>query len=44
MQQEQIYVGLPIHQLTKLNLKKTNSNSTDVIFTGARFNRMIAKH
>ena len=34
MQQEEIYVGLPVCQLTR-PLKITNSTSTDVIFTGA---------
>ena len=33
-QQEETYVGLPIHQLTK-PLKMTNSTCTDVILTGA---------
>ena len=41
-QQEETYVGLPIHQLTK-PLKMTNSTSTDVPFTGAWCIRMIAK-
>ena len=43
MQQEETYVGLPIRQLTK-PLNMTNSISTDVIFTGAWCNRMVAKH
>ena len=42
-QQEETYVGLPIHQLTK-PLKMTNSTSTDVIFTGAWRHRIVAKH
>ena len=42
-QQEEAYVGLPIHQLTK-PLKMTNSTSTDVTFTGARCRRIVAKH
>ena len=42
-QQEETYVALPIHQLTK-PLKKTNSTSTDVCFTGAWCHRIVAKH
>ena len=42
-QQEETYVGLPTHQLTK-PLKMTNSTSTDVIFTGAWDHRIVAKH
>ena len=41
-QQEETYVGLPIHQLTK-PLKMTNSTSTD-IFIGAWCHRIVAKH
>ena len=41
-QQEETYVGLPMHQLTK-PLKKRNSTSTDVIFTGAWYHRIVAK-
>ena len=43
MQQEETYVGLPIHQLTK-PLKMNDSTSTDIIFTGAWCNRMVANH
>ena len=42
-QQEETYVDLPTHQLTK-PLKMTNSTSTDVIFTGAWCHRIVAKH
>ena len=42
-QQEETYVGLPIHYLTK-PLTMTNSTSTDVIFTGARCHRVVVKH
>ena len=42
-QQEETYVGLPIHQLTK-PLTMTNSTSTDVIITGAWCHRIVAKH
>ena len=42
-QQEEIYVGLPIHQLTK-PLKMSNSTSTDVIYTGASYRRIVEKH
>ena len=42
-QQEETYVDLHIHQLTK-PLKMTNSTSTDVIFTGAWRHRIVAKH
>ena len=42
-QQEETYVDLPIHQLTK-PLKMTNSTSTDVIFTGAWCNRIVAQN
>ena len=41
--QEETYVGLPIHQLTK-PLKTTNSTGTDVSFTGAWSHRIVAKH
>ena len=42
-QQEETYIGLPIHQLTK-PLKMTNSTSTDVIFTDAWCHRIVAEH
>ena len=42
-QQEETYVGLPIHYLTK-PLKMTNSTSTDIILTGAWYYRIIVKH
>ena len=42
-QQEEPYVGLPIHQLAK-PLEMTNSTSTDVIFKGAWCHRIVAKH
>ena len=42
-QQEETYVGLPIHQLIK-PLKMTNSASTDVIFTGSWRHKIAAKH
>ena len=41
-QQEETYVGLPIHKLTK-PLKMTNSTSTDAIFSSAWCNRIVAK-
>ena len=41
-QQEETYVGLPIHQLTN-TLKMTNSPSADII-TDARCHRIVAKH
>ena len=42
-QQEETYVGLPMHQLPK-PLKMTKSTSTNVIFTGAWCNGIVAKH
>ena len=45
MQQEEPYVGLIIHQLTKpLKMTNSTSTSTDVIFTGACRHRIVAKH
>ena len=42
-QQEETYVDLLIHQLTK-HVNMTNSASTDVIFKGTWCHKIIAKH
>ena len=42
-QQEEIYVSLPIHQLTT-PLKIINSTSIDIILTGAWCHRIVTKY